>query len=89
MDPKFKKEVDGRLSRIAGQVRGISKMVDEDQYCVDVLTQVASLRAALHNLGSMLASAHIEECVYGEDSLVDNSEERLEEVRKTLTRFLK
>ena len=89
MDAKFKEQAKSRLNKMTGQLSGIGKMVDEEQYCVDILTQVASLRAALEGLGSLLASAHIEECVYGAGSLHESTEDRLEEVRKTLSRFLK
>ena|SRR5579885_1631367 len=89
MKDRFKEEAAARLKKMAGQVNGIAKMVDEDRYCVDILTQVAALRAALERLGSLVASAHIEECVYGRSAIEESSEERLEEVRKTLNRFLK
>lgn len=81
-----------RLARIAGQVSGIQKMVDEERYCVDVLTQVAALRAALDQFGVLMLSTHLEDCVYGNvggecSSLTPT--ERLEEIKVTLNRFLK
>lgn len=80
-----------RLARIAGQVGGIQKMVDEGRYCVDVLTQVAALRAALDQFGVLMLSTHLEDCVYGEGEEGHNmsSSERLEEIKVTLNRFLK
>jgi len=51
------------LRRIEGQVRGISRMVDEDRYCIDVLTQVAAIRAALERVSLILLEDHIRHCV--------------------------
>lgn len=80
-----------RLARIAGQVAGLQKMLDEERYCVDILTQVAALRAALDQFGVLMLSTHLENCVYGEGTADPNmtQEERLAEIRVTLNRFLK
>jgi DNA-binding FrmR family transcriptional regulator len=51
------------LKRIAGQVAGIQRMIDQDRYCVDVLNQVAAVRAALDGVGKLLLGAHVETCV--------------------------
>src|ERR1041385_2359742 len=58
-----KKSIQTRLRRIQGQVRGIEKMVDEDRYCIDVLTQVNATRAALESVALLLLSDHTEHCV--------------------------
>jgi len=52
-----------RLHRVEGQVRGIEKMVDDDRYCIDVLTQVNAARAALESVALQLLSDHTEHCV--------------------------
>ncbi len=80
-----------RLARIAGQVGGIQKMVDEGRYCVDVLTQVSALRAALDQFGVLMLTTHLEDCVYGDGEEGHNMSptERLEEIKVTLNRFLK
>ncbi|MBG6219064.1 DNA-binding FrmR family transcriptional regulator [Arthrobacter sp. CAN_A6] len=54
-----------RLKRIEGQVRGIARMVDEDQYCIDILTQVAAINKALHAVSIGLLQEHIQHCVVG------------------------
>ena len=54
-----------RLSRIEGQVRGIAKMIDEDRYCIDILTQMQAIRAALTRVESALIKDHMEQCVVG------------------------
>jgi len=58
-----KSHVEGRLKRIEGQVRGIQKMVDDDRYCIDVLTQVGSVKAALDAVALLLLEDHTEHCV--------------------------
>lgn len=54
-----------RLCRIEGQVRGIARMVDEDKYCIDILTQVAAVSKALHAVSLNLLEEHIGHCVTG------------------------
>jgi len=81
-----------RLARISGQVTGLQKMLDEERYCVDILTQVAALRAALDQFGVLMLSTHLEDCVYGsvgEETNTLTPAERVEEIKVTLNRFLK
>jgi DNA-binding FrmR family transcriptional regulator len=54
-----------RLKRIEGQVRGIARMVDEDKYCIDILTQVSAATKALHAVSLGLMEEHIGHCVVG------------------------
>ncbi len=63
MKAEVRRQVQARLKRIAGQVAGIQRMVDEDRYCVDVLLQIAAVRAALDQVGKLMLSAHVETCV--------------------------
>jgi DNA-binding FrmR family transcriptional regulator len=60
---KDKTAVQARLRRIEGQVRGIQKMVEEDRYCIDVLTQVNAARSALESVALQLLADHTEHCV--------------------------
>ncbi|OFI36880.1 transcriptional regulator [Arthrobacter sp. SW1] len=60
-----------RLKRIEGQVRGIARMVDEDKYCIDILTQVAAVNKALHAVSLGLLEEHITHCVVGAASEPD------------------
>jgi DNA-binding FrmR family transcriptional regulator len=84
-----------RVNRIAGQIAGIQKMVEEGRYCVDVLNQIAAARSALDALGIELLTRHLEGCVmgHGEEGHADakamSREELLAEVRAVLSRFLK
>lgn len=63
MDDATKKKVLTRLRKIAGQVGGIARMVEEDRYCVDVLLQIASAQAALGEAGKLVLRSHVETCV--------------------------
>jgi DNA-binding FrmR family transcriptional regulator len=54
-----------RLRRIEGQVRGVEKMVDEDRYCIDVVTQIAAIQAALDKVALGLLDDHARHCVVG------------------------
>lgn len=94
MTEKVKTDASKRLARMAGQMNGLQKMVDEERYCVDILTQVSALRAALDQFGLLMLSTHLESCVYGHGTEDEhckqlNHEERLEEIKVTLNRFLK
>ncbi len=52
-----------RLARIEGQVRGLQRMIDDDEYCIDILTQVASVTKALQSVGLGLLDEHVRHCV--------------------------
>ena len=52
-----------RLSRIEGQVRGLSKMVEEDRYCIDIVTQISAVRAALRRVEEEVLQDHVAHCV--------------------------
>ena len=58
-----KKQLQNRLARIEGQVRGVSKMVDEDRYCIDVLTQIAAVKTALEGVAAKVLEDHVTHCV--------------------------
>lgn len=65
-----------RLNRIEGQVRGVKKMVEEDRYCIDILTQVSAINSALNAFNKVLLANHIKSCVVedirsGNDAVVD------------------
>ena len=62
-----------RLKRIEGQVRGIARMVDEDKYCIDILTQVSAVTKALYAVSIGLMEEHLRHCVVGAASEVDSA----------------
>lgn len=84
-----------RLKRIEGQVRGIQRMVDEDQYCIDVLTQISAIHRALHAVSIGLLEEHISHCVLGaaqESHETGNPEivnEKVKEATAAISRLMK
>lgn len=77
-----------RLNRIEGQVKGIQKMVDEERYCIDILTQISAIRSAINKVGSIILENHIKGCVVNSIK-EDNSKESIEELLKTIDKFIK
>jgi DNA-binding FrmR family transcriptional regulator len=76
MERTNKPQLRNRLNRIEGQVRGIAKMIDEDRYCIDVLTQLQAVRSALARVESELLKDHLEQCIVGAMAGGDASEQR-------------
>jgi len=77
----------GRLARIEGQVRGITRMVEEDRYCIDVLTQIAAVQAALDKVGLGLLDDHARHCVIGGEP--EDQEARTEELMGAVGRLMR
>ena len=63
MEPDTKKTCQTRLNRIEGQVRGVAKMIEADRYCIDVVTQVQAIIAALRRVEGEIIKDHISHCV--------------------------
>ena len=80
-----------RLHRIEGQVRGIERMVDEDRYCIDILTQVGAVKTALESLALEILDDHVTHCV--KDALASGDERaavaKSEELLAAVQRFAK
>ena len=78
-----------RLHRIEGQVRGIEKMVDDDRYCIDILTQIAAATTALDALALQILDDHIRHCVAGALASGDEGEarEKTDELLQAVRRF--
>lgn len=81
------KDLTNRLSRIEGQVRGVKKMVEEDSYCVDILTQVSAIQAALNSFNKMLLANHIRTCVA--EDIREGKDEVIDELVSTLQKMMK
>ena len=65
-----------RLNRVEGQVRGIARMIEEDRYCIDVLTQVQAVRAALAKVETEMLRDHLGHCIEGAIVAGDKDEQR-------------
>ncbi|MGH6659766.1 MAG: metal-sensitive transcriptional regulator [Sphingomicrobium sp.] len=88
MERANKTALRNRLNRVEGQVRGIGRMIDEDRYCIDVLTQVQAVRSALAGVETELIKDHLEQCVVGAMAGGDIDEQRAkaQELLKLLER---
>jgi len=86
-DSKEQKDLINRLSRIEGQIRGIKKMIENDAYCPDVLTQVAATRCALNSFSKVLLARHIKTCVTTD--IQDGNEEAVDELVELLQKLMK
>lgn len=82
-----RRDLQNRLKRIEGQVRGVQRMLDDDAYCTDILTQVSAITAALNSFNKVLLANHIRTCVVenirqGNDEVVDELTEVIQKLMK-------
>jgi len=83
-----KQQLQTRLRRIEGQVRGVARMIDQDKYCVDVVTQVAAIQAALDKVSLGLLDGHIRGCVR-EEIQQGGGDARVDELLEVMDRVLR
>jgi DNA-binding FrmR family transcriptional regulator len=83
-----KQQLQTRLRRIEGQVRGVARMIDQDKYCVDVVTQVAAIQAALDKVSLGLLDGHIRGCVR-EEIRLGGGEAKVDELLQVMDRVLR
>jgi CsoR family transcriptional regulator, copper-sensing transcriptional repressor len=76
MRKDIKASVQKRLGRIEGQVRGLSRMVDEDRYCIDIVTQISAVRAALRRVEEEVLRDHVAHCVEHAIASGDKTDQR-------------
>lgn len=84
-----KDKLENRLKRIEGQVRGVQRMVGEEAYCIDILTQISSLIAASEKVAAMVLRDHVEHCVKKSIKNEDQADEKIDELITAVERFLK
>jgi CsoR family transcriptional regulator, copper-sensing transcriptional repressor len=77
-----------RLARIEGQVRGVARMVEEDRYCIEVVTQINAARAALDKVALGLLDGHVRHCLVGGHGGPDDPEEQAEELMGAVGRMI-
>ncbi len=86
---KHKKNLETRLNRVTGQINGIQRMIDEDRYCVDILTQTAAITAAIRTVEGIIMKNHLNTCVA--DAMrsqdVEEQREKVDEVMTVIGRF--
>ncbi|HEY7927782.1 MAG: metal-sensitive transcriptional regulator [Candidatus Dormibacteria bacterium] len=82
-----KPRIQARLSRLEGQVRGIHRMVDEERYCIDILTQVNAVKAALDKVAVALLDDHVQHCV-ADAVRAGDGDDKVTELSAAIGRFL-
>lgn len=82
-----KGQLQKRLARIEGQVRGVARMVDGDRYCIDILTQLSAIQAALDKVALGLLDGHAHTCVVGAEP--ERRDERTDEMMAAVGRLLR
>jgi DNA-binding FrmR family transcriptional regulator len=82
-----KGQLQNRLRRISGQVGGLERMVDEERYCIDILTQISAVQAALDKVALSLLDDHARHCVVG--ATEQNREEKTEEMMHAVGRLIR
>jgi DNA-binding FrmR family transcriptional regulator len=86
---KDKEKLQNRLRRIEGQVRGVQRMVNEEVYCADILTQIASVVSALEKVGALVLRDHVEHCVRESIEKGEDADAKIEELTAAVERFLR
>jgi DNA-binding FrmR family transcriptional regulator len=84
-----KEQLNKRLARIEGQVRGVSRMVDEDRYCIDVLTQISAIQAALDKVALGLLDGHARHCLLGEGDGPVETDDQADELMSAVGRLMR
>lgn len=84
---KRKKDIQIRLRRIEGQVKGIEKMLDGSTCCKDILVQVAAVRAAMNKVGALILESYAKDCMVDDDKSAYDA--KIDELVSTLTMFMK
>ncbi|AIE83783.1 metal-sensitive transcriptional regulator [Fimbriimonas ginsengisoli] len=96
MDAESRKAIDRRLARVEGQVRGLRKMIEQGEYCCDILTQLNAARSALDHVGAEIATSHVRSCIVGHGCETEHDkaksmsqEELFDELKVTLSRLVR
>jgi DNA-binding FrmR family transcriptional regulator len=84
-----KEQLLNRLARVEGQVRGVARMVDEDRYCIDVLTQIAAIQAALQKIALGLVDDHVRVCMQDGGAAPADPEAQITELMGAIGRLVK
>ena len=84
-----KEQLNKRLARIEGQVRGVSRMVEDDRYCIDVLTQISAIQAALDKVALGLLDDHARHCLLGEGEGPNGPADQADELMSAVGRLMR
>jgi DNA-binding FrmR family transcriptional regulator len=86
INEQVKKDSLNRMKKIEGQIRGVSKMIEGEKYCVDILNQIAAVKSALDGVARKVLKRHVESCV-AEAILKRQAEEKIDELMNTIFKY--
>jgi DNA-binding FrmR family transcriptional regulator len=86
INEQVKKDSLNRMKKIEGQIRGVSKMIEEEKYCVDILNQISAAKSALDGVARKILKRHMESCV-ADAILKKQGEEKIEELMNTIFKY--
>lgn len=86
-EEKAYKDLLNRLSKIEGQIRGIKKMVEDERYCIDIITQVSAVNSALNSFSKVILNDHIKSCVV--EDIKAGNDNKVEELCSTLQKLMR
>jgi len=86
INEQVKKESLNRMKKLEGQIRGVSKMIDEEKYCVDILNQISAVKSALDGVARKILKRHVESCV-ADAILKGQADEKIEELMNTIFKY--
>jgi CsoR family transcriptional regulator, copper-sensing transcriptional repressor len=84
-----KEQLRNRLARVEGQVRGVARMVEQDRYCIDVLTQISAIQAALDKIALGLVDGHVRLCMLGDGGAPADPDEQAGELMQAVGRLVR
>lgn len=84
-----KEQLINRLARVEGQVRGVAGMVEEDRYCIEVVTQISAIQAALEKIALGLVDGHVRVCMRGEEAAAAVPDEKVDELMGAVGRLVR
>ena len=95
MQTATKSAIDKRLARLEGQVSGLRRMVSDDRYCLDIVTQISAVRSALDQVAAELVASHLQTCILGHGTETEHEhcrpmsqEELIKELKTVLSRLV-
>ena len=81
---KNKEKISLRLKKIIGQIKGVEKMIEEDQYCIDIITQTSAIKSAISGVEDMMLESHLAHCVHNTNNI-----NRLREMQEEILKIYK
>jgi CsoR family transcriptional regulator, copper-sensing transcriptional repressor len=86
---EYKKTLLNRVKRIEGQVKGIERMIEEEEFCGDILMQISAVRSALNKVGGIILENYAKKCLVQKKNLLDQSDDALDELIDIILKYTK